>query len=76
MSSCKRLLTLLLRLLVLFTFFERSHGIRSNDFFRLIPSRTRYSDRFSGFSAKSVPVPASGPSRKHNDIGLQSSRSP
>ncbi|KAI3418317.1 uncharacterized protein J3R85_013793 [Psidium guajava] len=55
------------------------HGSsRSTNLFKVSgghPTKSQSIGHFSGYLPRGLPVPASGPSRKHNDIGLQSSRS-
>ncbi|KAK9950033.1 hypothetical protein M0R45_005539 [Rubus argutus] len=46
------------------------------DVFKLKPKNHKYSGHFLGFLPRRIPIPASGPSRKHNDIGLKAWRSP
>ncbi|KAH1079918.1 hypothetical protein J1N35_019679 [Gossypium stocksii] len=41
-----------------------------------IKPKPQYKGHFLGFLPRRFPIPASGPSRKHNDLGLQSWRSP
>ncbi|KHN29158.1 Protein IDA-LIKE 4 [Glycine soja] len=38
--------------------------------------KSQHHGHFSGFLPKRMPIPYSTPSRKHNDIGLRSWRSP
>ncbi|TQD79143.1 hypothetical protein C1H46_035303 [Malus baccata] len=40
------------------------------------PKYMQNSGHFLGFFPRRIPIPASGPSRKHNGIGLRSWRSP
>lgn len=41
------------------------------------PNKSRFSGNFFGYLPKrKTPLPTSGPSRKHNDIGLQNWRLP
>ncbi|KAK9670572.1 hypothetical protein RND81_13G210300 [Saponaria officinalis] len=64
---------------VLSTFkFEQCEGLRHTNVFRTFNARPVYSNtgHFMGFFPKRIPVPFSAPSRKHNDLGLQSWRSP
>ena len=76
MGLSKRPAALLLWLFLLFFFIAgHCHGSRSSQVFKLKP-RSHNSGHFLGFLPRALPIPASGPSRKHNDIGLQSWRSP
>ncbi|KAG7034431.1 Protein IDA-LIKE 2, partial [Cucurbita argyrosperma subsp. argyrosperma] len=45
-------------------------------FFKLKPKKPHSYGHFFGFLPRRIPIPASGPSRKHNDIGLRSWRAP
>ncbi|KAL5555670.1 hypothetical protein UlMin_037906 [Ulmus minor] len=71
MGSTKRPVILLLSLFIVFFFiFGHCHGSRTTQVFKFKPS-SQLSGHFLGFLPKR-PIPYSGPSRKHNDIGLQS----
>ncbi|XVE83311.1 hypothetical protein DITRI_Ditri16bG0078700 [Diplodiscus trichospermus] len=75
MVQCGRQLVLLLWLFLTFTFIVHCHGSRATSVFRIKP-KSQYTGHFMGFLPRHLPIPASGPSRKHNDLGLQSWRSP
>ncbi|XWS24994.1 hypothetical protein CRYUN_Cryun27aG0032400 [Craigia yunnanensis] len=78
MGSRKRLVLVLWLLLLLFMFlFGRAHdsSSRYSHMFKVNPKSHQNSPRsFFGALPKAMPIPPSGPSKKHNDIGLQSSR--
>ncbi|KAF5785639.1 putative protein IDA [Helianthus annuus] len=69
-------------LITIFFFFivaqtESSRTTSSDHVFRVTGPNSRYSGHFFGFLPKrKTPLPVSGPSRKHNDIGPQSWRLP
>lgn len=72
------LLVRLLLLIILSTSVDECQGSRINrQVFKLNPN-TNYSgsDHFLWFKPRRIPIPVSGPSRKHNDIGLQSWNAP
>ncbi|KAG4984106.1 hypothetical protein JHK82_028941 [Glycine max] len=51
-----------------------SYGARhSHQVFKVQPKGEAFPPSFFGFLPKAMPIPPSGPSRKHNGIGLQSS---
>ncbi|KAM7514319.1 hypothetical protein LguiA_003902 [Lonicera macranthoides] len=78
MGCLKRSSILLLWLVLVFIFInvDQCQGSRSNtNVFKLNPKPKNYG-HFGGFLPRRIPIPASGPSRKHNEIGLQSWRSP
>ncbi|KAE7998278.1 hypothetical protein FH972_002837 [Carpinus fangiana] len=76
MGVCKRPLARLLWLFLLFIFIlGHCHGSRTTSVFKFKPN-SQFSGHFLGFLPRRIPIPASGPSRKHNDIGLKSWRSP
>ncbi|KAG5245018.1 IDA2 protein [Salix suchowensis] len=77
MVACRRPLTLILCLFFLFFvfFFGYSHGSRSTNVLNF-KTKTQEEGHFLNFLPRHLPIPTSGPSRRHNDIGLQSSRSP
>ncbi|PIA41849.1 hypothetical protein AQUCO_02200345v1 [Aquilegia coerulea] len=67
--------------MLLFFFFFLSiffagfcHGTsRSNSqLLKISPRSQNYNGYFYGFLPKAMPIPPSGPSKQHNDIGLQS----
>ncbi|KAE9602787.1 hypothetical protein Lalb_Chr12g0203271 [Lupinus albus] len=70
---CRRTLTIIL--LFLSIFMNHCHGSRTTNVFKLKP-KSQHHGHFSGFLPKRMPIPYSNPSRKHNDIGLKSWRSP
>ncbi|EOY16668.1 Inflorescence deficient in abscission-like 2, putative [Theobroma cacao] len=73
----KRLVIVLWLLILVFIFlFGQAHGSsRNSHMFKVNPKSHRNSPRsFFGALPKAMPIPPSGPSKKHNDIGLQSSR--
>lgn len=78
MGLCRRPPILLLWLLLLVVFIIGDcHGSRSSRIHdTTFKPKPQNSGHFLGFLPKRMPIPASGPSRKHNDIGLQSWRSP
>ncbi|CAI0428354.1 unnamed protein product [Linum tenue] len=61
-------------LLIFILLVGSSHGSRTN-VFRVKPS-TEPRGHFTNFLPRHLPIPTSGPSRRHNDIGLQAWRSP
>ncbi|KAI9108677.1 hypothetical protein K1719_020324 [Acacia pycnantha] len=52
-----------------------SHASRTTNVFKLKP-KSHNTGHFFGFLPRRMPIPYSSPSRKHNDIGLKSWRSP
>ncbi|KAL3728918.1 hypothetical protein ACJRO7_033496 [Eucalyptus globulus] len=71
--ALKLLLWLSLYLFILFV--AHCHGSRSTQHaFKIKPKQPHDNGigHFLGFLPRHFPIPASGPSRKHNDIGLQS----
>ncbi|KAF8011932.1 hypothetical protein BT93_I0149 [Corymbia citriodora subsp. variegata] len=65
-------------LLMSLLFLWHCHGSsRSTNVFKVNGDHPKSQSigHFSGYLPRGLPIPASGPSRKHNDIGLQSSRS-
>lgn len=78
-NSCRRvpLMILLLWFIFIFITISHCHGSRSTNVFNLTPnSPHQQTGHFLGFLPRHFPIPSSGPSRKHNDIGLQNWRSP
>lgn len=72
-----RQLVLLLWLFLMFTFIvQLCHGSRTTNVFKIKPKSQYSTGHFLGFLPRHLPIPASGPSRKHNNLGLQSWRSP
>ncbi|KAG5529145.1 hypothetical protein RHGRI_029726 [Rhododendron griersonianum] len=77
MGICKRPLVQLLWVVMVFIFaFGQCHGSRSTNVMFNVNPRSQNSGQFLGFLPRSIPIPVSGPSRKHNDIGLKSWKSP
>ncbi|KAI5597416.1 hypothetical protein POPTR_002G070401v4 [Populus trichocarpa] len=68
-------LVLVLWLLLLAPFVSHTCGSRQTKIFKMIEPSSQNSSpgTFSGFFPKGMPIPPSGPSKKHNDIGLRSS---
>ncbi|TKY51382.1 IDA 2 [Spatholobus suberectus] len=65
---------LLVLLLLVIYFFGQSYGSRHTlQVFKVQPKAKALPPNFFGFMPKAMPIPPSGPSRKHNDIGFQSS---
>ncbi|XWS15245.1 hypothetical protein CRYUN_Cryun35bG0078200 [Craigia yunnanensis] len=77
MSSRKLLVLVLWLLLLLFIFLlAQAHGSSSrySHMFKVNPKSHQKAPRnFCGALPKAMPIPPSGPSKKHNDIGFQSS---
>ncbi|PSS26662.1 Protein IDA-LIKE 2 like [Actinidia chinensis var. chinensis] len=72
MGFCKRPLVQLLWVVLVFIFiFGHCKGSRSSNQFKVMRPKSQNSGHFLGFLPRRIPIPASGPSRKHNDIGLQ-----
>ncbi|KAK7357245.1 hypothetical protein VNO80_16529 [Phaseolus coccineus] len=73
----RRYLNLVLVMLMLFLviyFVGHSYGSRyTHQVFKVQPKGEALPPNFFGFLPKAIPIPPSGPSRKHNGIGLQSS---
>ncbi|KAG2663124.1 hypothetical protein I3843_16G014700 [Carya illinoinensis] len=66
---------LLCLLLMLTVVVSQTHGARHSQVFKVKPrSQNSTHHDFLGFLPKAWPIPPSGPSKKHNSIGLQSSR--
>ncbi|KAJ6391810.1 hypothetical protein OIU77_025718 [Salix suchowensis] len=67
-------LVLVLCLLLLAPFVSITYGSRKTKSFKMIEPNSQNSSRstFTGFFPKGMPIPPSAPSKKHNDIGLQS----
>ncbi|KAM6590601.1 hypothetical protein CsatA_013206 [Cannabis sativa] len=77
-SSTRRQRILLLWLFiftVVLFIFGQCDGSRNPQVFKFKPKSSQLSGHFMNFLPKRFPIPKSGPSRKHNDIGLQSWRS-
>ncbi|KAK8519294.1 hypothetical protein V6N12_025335 [Hibiscus sabdariffa] len=76
MVQCGRQLVRLLWLFLIFSFLVCfCRGSRSTKGFRIHP-KSQYTGHFLGFLPRHFPVPASVPSRKHNELGLQTWISP
>ncbi|KAM3200700.1 Protein IDA-LIKE 4 [Capsicum chinense] len=59
--------------IILISIFGHCHGSRSSSqVFNPINSQSYKHGHFWNLLPKRIPIPASGPSRKHNDIGLKS----
>lgn len=71
----RKLKSLLLSLILFLCIFGHCHGSRTTNVFKVKP---KYENKghFFGYLPRRIPIPFSSPSRKHNDIGLQSWRSP
>ncbi|KAJ4715264.1 Protein IDA-LIKE 2 like [Melia azedarach] len=78
MGLCRRRLVLLFWFLFsfIFLFSHHTHGSRTSNVFTFKPNSHQSRGHFLGFLPRHFPIPSSGPSRKHNDIGLQNWRSP
>ncbi|KAE9611344.1 hypothetical protein Lal_00011508 [Lupinus albus] len=73
-SRTKRHVYVLVVMLVwVISLFGHSYGSRQTQLFKVQPNKAQTPNHFLGFLPKATPFPASGPSRKHNDIGFQSS---
>ncbi|KAJ0041325.1 hypothetical protein Pint_27193 [Pistacia integerrima] len=55
--------------------FGNCHASRTTNLFNP-KQNSKYTGHFLGFLPRHFPIPASGPSRKHNDIGIQNWKSP
>ncbi|KAI4348068.1 hypothetical protein L6164_008830 [Bauhinia variegata] len=67
----KRNLHVILMLLFLLIYLAgQSHGSRQTQVFKVKPKSHAFPPNFYGFLPKAVPIPPSGPSVKHNNIGL------
>ncbi|KAE9601318.1 hypothetical protein Lalb_Chr13g0296521 [Lupinus albus] len=76
MVMCRRpLMIILLLLFFLFIFMSHCHGSRTTNLYKF-KSKSQHYGHFFGFLPKGMPIPYSTPSRKHNDIGLISVKSP
>nr|KYP74816.1 Protein IDA-LIKE 2 [Cajanus cajan] len=65
---------LIVLLLMVIYFVGHSNGSRHTlQVFKVQPKVEALPPSFFGFLPKAMPIPPSGPSRKHNGIGLQSS---
>ncbi|XAR73208.1 hypothetical protein NMG60_11007106 [Bertholletia excelsa] len=72
MGPWKRPLVQLVWIATVFIFIlGQCQGSRSTNLFKVKPNPPSHSGNFMGFFPRRIPIPASGPSRKHNDIGLQ-----
>ncbi|KAL4276746.1 hypothetical protein HN51_059399 [Arachis hypogaea] len=63
---------LLLCLILVLCILGHCHGSRTTNLFKLKPKSEEIRGHFFGFLPRRMPFPYSSPSRKHNDIGLQS----
>ncbi|KAK7318470.1 hypothetical protein RJT34_03172 [Clitoria ternatea] len=72
---CKRPLILVLWLLLFLFILGQCHGSSATTVFKFKP-KSQHHGHFFGFLPKRMPIPYSTPSRKHNDIGLRSWKSP
>ncbi|KAG5000236.1 hypothetical protein JHK87_021308 [Glycine soja] len=73
----RRPLILVMMWLFLFLFLlGHCHGSRATTTVFKFKPKSQHHGHFSGFLPKRMPIPYSTPSRKHNDIGLRSWRSP
>ncbi|XP_049371020.1 protein IDA-LIKE 2-like [Solanum verrucosum] len=71
----RKVLVLWMAIILISIFGHFCHGSRSNSqvFNTINSQRNSYNHgHFWNFLPKRIPIPASGPSRKHNDIGLKS----
>ncbi|ESW15514.1 hypothetical protein PHAVU_007G078400 [Phaseolus vulgaris] len=67
-------LVLVMLMLLVIYFVGHSYGSRyTHQVFKVQPKGEALPPNFFGFLPKAMPIPPSGPSRKHNGIGLQSS---
>ncbi|KAG2716336.1 hypothetical protein I3843_03G123400 [Carya illinoinensis] len=74
-SLCRKpLLRFFFLFLLIILILGHCHGSRTTNVFK--KPKSQHSGHFLGFLPRRIPIPASGPSRKHNDIGLQSWGSP
>lgn len=77
MCKTRPLASLLWLFLLFILLVGQAHGSRNSQVFKVRPIKSQNSsghDNFSGFLPKGMPIPPSGPSKKHNDIGLQTSQ--
>ncbi|KAJ8769095.1 hypothetical protein K2173_000870 [Erythroxylum novogranatense] len=75
--SRRSLIILLLWLFLWFIFFiDYSHSSRTTNVFHFKPRSETYKGHYLNFLPRHFPIPTSGPSRRHNDVGLQSWKSP
>ncbi|EEF28977.1 conserved hypothetical protein [Ricinus communis] len=63
-------------LLLFISFFGYCHGSRTTANVFDVKPKNQHRGHFLNFLPRHFPIPTSGPSRRHNDIGLQSWRSP
>ncbi|KAB2085539.1 hypothetical protein ERO13_A05G386200v2 [Gossypium hirsutum] len=80
MFRCTRQLILLVWLFLALAFIvclqcQGSRTTPTTNVFKTKP-KSQYTGHFVGFLPRHFPIPGSGPSRKHNDLGLQSWKSP
>ncbi|KAB2617310.1 protein IDA-LIKE 4-like [Pyrus ussuriensis x Pyrus communis] len=82
MASRRRPLVLLVSVWLCLTFIFihlgncHTSSTKAAQVFKFKPKYMQNSGHFLGFFPRRKPIPASGPSRKHNGIGLRSWRSP
>ncbi|KAL8473295.1 hypothetical protein ACS0TY_030215 [Phlomoides rotata] len=74
MNSCKRLLLLIAAAVVLLLLCHRGNAARTINTYK-VRSNPNSGGHFLNFMPKRW-IPASAPSRKHNDLGLQTWRYP
>ncbi|KAE9589093.1 hypothetical protein Lalb_Chr21g0305401 [Lupinus albus] len=65
----RNLYVLLVMLFFMIYMFGHSYGSRQTQVFQVQP-KVQAPNHFLGFLPKGKPIPPSGPSRKHNDIGF------
>ncbi|KAK4600905.1 hypothetical protein RGQ29_010489 [Quercus rubra] len=71
----KRHLRLALWLLLMLTIMvSQTHEARHSQFFKMNPKSQNSPHNVFGYLPRGNPIPPSGPSKQHNDIGLQSSQ--
>ncbi|KAG5246034.1 Protein IDA [Salix suchowensis] len=70
-------LALVLWLLLITSSVGHIYGARQSQIFKMIKPSSQNSSpsTFMGFLPKGMPVPPSGPSKRHNGIGIKSSNS-
>ncbi|KAG6774316.1 hypothetical protein POTOM_021669 [Populus tomentosa] len=70
-------LVLALWLLLITSSASHTYGARQSQIFKMMKPNSQSSSpsTFMGFLPKGIPIPPSGPSKRHNDIGLQGSKS-
>ncbi|KAJ1388452.1 hypothetical protein SESBI_39108 [Sesbania bispinosa] len=73
MDTKRHLTVLLVMVFLLIHFVGHSYGSRHTQVFKVQPKTQALPPNFFGFLPKAMPIPPSGPSRKHNSIGMESS---